>query len=54
MRVNKCQCWFRRLVFGDFDLSDRLRNGRPVKFDSDTLKFLVESDPHMVKRDQRI
>ena len=45
LKVNKCQRWFRKFSNNDFDLSDNDRSGRPVEFDNDALKALVETDP---------
>ena len=47
LKVNKCQRWFRKFSNNDFDLSDNDRSGRPVEFDNDALKALVETDPKM-------
>lgn len=47
LKVNKCQRWFRKFSNGDFDLSDRDRSGRPVGFDNDALKALVEKNPKL-------
>lgn len=46
LNVNKCQCWFRKLFHGDFDLSVN-QSGCPVKFDNDALKSLVKTDPKL-------
>lgn len=47
LKVNKCQHWFRKFSNGDFGLSDSARTGRPVGFDKDALKALVETNPKM-------
>ncbi|CAD7079643.1 unnamed protein product [Hermetia illucens] len=45
LEVNKCQSWYRKFAAGDYDLNDMPRSGRPVQFDEDALKSLVEADP---------
>lgn len=47
LKVNKCQRWFRKFTEGNFDLNNAPRSGRPVEFDNDALKSMVESDPRL-------
>jgi histone-lysine N-methyltransferase SETMAR len=47
LEVRKCQRWFKKFAEGDLDLSDAPRSGRPVEFDNETLKSLIESDPKL-------
>lgn len=47
LEVNKCQSWYRKFAAGDYDLNDMPRSGRPVQFDEDALKSLVEADPRL-------
>jgi histone-lysine N-methyltransferase SETMAR len=47
LKVNKCQRWYRKFSTGDLDLSDGDRSGRPVNFDNDALKTLVETNPKL-------
>ncbi|GFW08641.1 histone-lysine N-methyltransferase SETMAR [Trichonephila clavipes] len=36
--VRKCQKWFSKFRFGNFDLSDSHRSGRPTTLDNDVIK----------------
>lgn len=47
MKVNKCQRWYRTFSTGDLDLSNGDRSGRPVNFDNEALKTLVEANPKL-------
>lgn len=36
--------WFRRFKSGDFDINDKVREGRPVKFEDAELEALLDQD----------
>ena len=44
------QHWFARFKEGDFNLNDLPRSGRPVEFDLDLLKQIIEEDPRVTTR----
>ena len=44
------QHWFARFKEGDFNLDDLPRSGRPVEFDLDLLKQIIEEDPRVTTR----
>ena len=39
-----CRDWFHSFKDGDFDVDDRLRNGRPKTFEDAALKALLDED----------
>ena len=39
-----CDYWFRLFKSGDFDTSDKEREGRPVKFEDAELEALLDQD----------
>lgn len=43
MKICQCQNWFEKLHFGNFDLEDEPRSGRP-KNDEDKIKVLIEAN----------
>lgn len=43
--VRKCQRWFNNFRRGNFDLQNAPKSGRPVQFDEDELRAVVEEDP---------
>ena len=42
--IKTCEYWFRRFNSGNFDTSDKEREGRPVKFEDTELKALLDQD----------
>lgn len=40
-----CKDWFKRFRNGDFDVEDKLRSGRPKRFEDCDLKALIDADP---------
>ena len=42
--IKTCEYWFRRFKSGDFDTSDKRREGRPVKFEDAELEALLDQD----------
>jgi len=42
--IKTCEYWFRRFKNGDFDTSDKEREGRPVKFEDAELEELLDQD----------
>lgn len=42
--IKACEYWFRRFKSGNFDISDKERIGRPVKFEDADLEALLDQD----------
>jgi len=42
--IKTCEYWFRRFKSGDFDTSDKAREGRPVQFEDAELEALLNQD----------
>ena len=42
--IKTCEYWFRRFKSGDFDTSDKKREGRPVMFEDAELEALLDQD----------
>ena len=42
--IKTCEYWFRRFKRGDFDTSDKEREGRPVTFEDAELEVLLDQD----------
>ena len=47
----QCQNWFARFRFGDFDLKDAPRSGRPTEIDDDKIKAMIENNPRSTTRE---
>ncbi|CAK9805828.1 Histone-lysine N-methyltransferase SETMAR [Anthophora plagiata] len=45
--VRTAQKWFKKFKVGQSSIYDEPRSGRPVNFDNDVLKNLVESEPQL-------
>lgn len=45
--VRTAQKWFKKFKVGESSIYDEPRSGRPVNFDNDVLKNLVESEPQL-------
>lgn len=43
--ISTCEYWFRRFKSGDFDTSDKEREGRPATFKDAELEALLDQDP---------
>lgn len=44
LSIKTCEFWFRRFKSGDFDTSDKAREGRPVTFEDAELEALLDQD----------
>lgn len=42
--IKTCEYWFRRFKSGDYDIKDKGREGKPVKFEDDELEELLDQD----------
>lgn len=42
--ISACEFWYRRFKSGDFDNSDKERDGRPTKFEDTELEKLMDQD----------
>jgi len=42
-----CRKWFARFRFGNFNLEDAPRSGRPSEINDDEIKALIENDRHL-------
>lgn len=45
LTLRTCQYWFARFRSGQKDLSDEPHTGRPIEFDQEALRTLIEDDP---------
>lgn len=45
LSVSQCQRWFLKFRTGNYSLTDKSREGRPVEFDDDLLRRTVEHNP---------
>ena len=48
---HQCQNWFSKFRFGNFDLEDSTRSGRPIKADDVKIKALVDADRYITIRE---
>ncbi|CAF1339598.1 unnamed protein product [Rotaria magnacalcarata] len=46
-----CRDWFKRFREGDMSLEDRLKSERPLEFDIERLKILIEDNPRLTTRE---
>ncbi|CAF3048741.1 unnamed protein product, partial [Rotaria sp. Silwood2] len=46
-----CRDWFKRFREGDMTLEDRPRSGRPLEYDIERLKVLIEDNPRLTNRE---
>ena len=46
-----CQFWYKKFRLGYFDLTDRPRSGRPLAFDDEVLKQIVDENPRITTRE---
>ncbi|GFS96652.1 histone-lysine N-methyltransferase SETMAR [Trichonephila clavipes] len=44
LTVRQCQNWFVKFRYGNFDVEDAPRSGRPVGADKDAIKALVDAN----------
>ena len=44
VKLRQCQNWFAKFRFGDFDVKEAPRSGRPIEVDDDKIKVLIESN----------
>ncbi|GFT87786.1 histone-lysine N-methyltransferase SETMAR [Trichonephila clavipes] len=44
LTVRQCQNWFAKFRYGNFDVEDAPRSGRPVEADKDAIKALVDAN----------
>ena len=47
----QCQNWFTRFRFGDFDLTDAPRSGRPTEVDDGKIKAMIENNRRSTTRE---
>jgi len=45
--IKTCEYWFRRFKSGDFDTSDKEREGKPVKFEDSTMSYSSLTKPSL-------
>ena len=50
LTLRTCQLWFARFRSGQRDLSDEPHTGRPIEFDQEALRALIEDDPRQSTR----
>ncbi|CAF4257720.1 unnamed protein product, partial [Rotaria sordida] len=46
-----CRDWFKRFREGEMSLEDRPRSGRPIEYDIERLKVLIEDNPRLTTRE---
>lgn len=46
-----CQFWYKKFRSGDFDLIDKPRSGRPLAFNDEVLKLLIDENPRITTRE---
>ena len=51
LNVRTCQNWFARFKTGDFDLTDKEREGRPLTVEDDLIEELLKEDPRRSSRE---
>ncbi|GFS66288.1 histone-lysine N-methyltransferase SETMAR [Trichonephila clavipes] len=44
LTVSQCQNWFAKFHYGNSDIEDAPRSGRPVDADKDTIKALIDAN----------
>ena len=42
--IKPCETWFRRFKSGDYDVSDRAKQGGPKKYEDADLQALLDED----------
>ena len=47
----KCQHWYARFRFGDFDLNDAPRSGPPTEVDDDKIKAMIYNNRRSTTRE---
>ena len=48
---HQCQNWFAHFRYGDFDIKDAPRFGRPTEVDEDNIKAMIENNGHGTTRE---
>ncbi|GFU96820.1 histone-lysine N-methyltransferase SETMAR, partial [Trichonephila clavipes] len=54
LTVRQCQNWFAKFRFGNFNVEDAPRSGRPVEADKAAIKALVDANRRITTREIRI